>query len=186
MNVNYLPLHGACVFNFDQHRDHRGWFTETYRETWMNHYIPQVKFIFEFVSKSDKPGTIRGLHAQNSNCPQAKLVTVLNGKIQDILVDARVGSNTYGKYCSVILDAERLSSVFIPEGFYHGFISLEPNTIVHYKTNNYHSAKDEIGVAYNDPFLNIDWQIIPPITVSQRDQFHPIWEQAYKFTGYYK
>lgn len=182
MQVDTLPLQGAMHFHLNKLTDYRGWFTETFRQSWMDLHIPNTKFIFEFCSMSIKTNTIRGLHAQTSQAPQAKLVSVLKGKIQDVLVDARVNSPTFGQTCSVLLDENNPSFVYIPRGFYHGFITLEPNTIVQYKTDNYHNAAEEVGVMYNDPTLHIDWKITSSIILSQRDQNHPNWDNAYKFT----
>lgn len=181
MKIETLPLNDCKVFHLDKKEDNRGWFVETFRRTWIDENLGDVDFIFDYQSLSREVGTIRGLHAQNALAPQAKLVSVLTGKIQDVFVDARKESSTYGQHYSIILSGDSPSFVYVPVGFYHGFITLEPNTIVQYKTSHYHSAKDEIGVIYNDPDLSINWSITTPTTISQRDLGHPTWNDSYKF-----
>lgn len=178
-----LPLKDAKVVKLTRHTDNRGWFTETFRQSWIKEHFSDIQFIFEYYSFSLATNTIRGLHAQTSNQPQTKLVSVLNGSIQDVLVDARRDSPTYGQSCSVILTKDSPALIYVPRGFYHGFITLEPNTYVGYKLDNYHDASSECGVDAMDKTLNIKWQIANdiPITISNRDQNHPIWDSSYKF-----
>ena len=178
-----LPLADAKLFTLSRHCDNRGWFTETLRQSWLDAAGIDNKFIFEYCSFNKAPDTIRGLHAQSSAAPQAKLVSVLNGTIVDVLVDARVDSPTYGQNCTVELNQTEPSFVYIPAGFYHGFVTLEPNTYVMYKLDNYHNSEAEQGVMWNDPTLNIQWPLSGSVTrtISQRDQQHPSWNDAYKF-----
>ena len=183
ISVEDLPLKDAKVFNLNRYADNRGWFTETFRQSWVDDHLNWQDFIFEYWSFSEKAGTIRGLHAQTAEQPQAKLVSVMNGSILDVLIDAREDSLTYGQYCTVTLSKDNPKMVFIPRGFYHGFITLEPNTYVGYKLDNYHNAAAEVGITYNDPTLNINWPNVGDITISERDKKHPKWDGAYKFKG---
>jgi dTDP-4-dehydrorhamnose 3,5-epimerase len=183
ITVNNLPLQDARVITLQRHTDDRGWFTETFRQTWIDDHLNWQEFIFDYSSYSVNAGTIRGLHAQTDKAPQAKLIHVLNGSILDVLVDARIDSPTYGQSCSVLLTKDDPKLVFIPRGFYHGFMTLEPNTYVNYKVDNYHNSESERGIAWNDPILQIDWPIKDNLTISQRDQGHPGWDLAYKFEG---
>lgn len=178
-----LDLKPAKLINLKSNIDNRGWFTETYRETWNENIIKGNKFIFEFNTFSKVQGTLRGLHCQNSLRPQSKLVTVLAGKIFDVIVDAREDSPTFGKYQSFVLSADQPQILYVPKGFFHGFITLEDNTIVNYKLDDYHQADAETGIMYNDSFLNIAWPTDIKV-ISQRDQMHPNWDSCFKFKGF--
>jgi dTDP-4-dehydrorhamnose 3,5-epimerase len=181
MNYYDLFIHGAKAFDLRAHLDNRGRFSETFRESWLADAGISNKFLFDCYSVSSQPGTVRGLHAQTESAPQAKLVTVIKGAVQDIIVDARINSPTYGKHCAVLISENSPKLVYIPAGCYHGFVTLAPDTILHYKMDNYHSPQHERGVAYNDPDLNIDWTFFPSTTISERDSQHPSWKNSYKF-----
>ena len=183
ITVDDLPLNDAKVFTLNRHTDDRGWFTETFRQSWVDEYLNWQDFVLEFWSFSEKSNTVRGLHAQTAKQPQAKLVSVLNGSILDVLVDAREDSSTYGQTCTITLSKDNPKMVFVPRGFYHGFITLEPNTFVGYKVDNYHNADEEVGIQWNDATLNINWPETKDITISKRDQGHSNWNDAYKFKG---
>jgi len=180
-----LPLKDAKVIKLKRHGDNRGWFTEDFRQSWLDEIGITNKFIFDYTSFSANAGTLRGMHSQNANQPQAKLVSVFNGSIIDVIVDARVDSPTYGQFCKIVITKDDPSIVYVPRGFYHGFITTEPNTYVNYKIDNYYSASDEIGFIWNDTQINIDWPKLEDtnFTLSQRDQIHPIWNECYKFQG---
>ena len=138
------------LYKRDTHKDNRGYFRELFTEKFL-----KVKFPFDMMSFSKK-NVIRGLHLQLKN-PQGKLLTVLSGKIFDVALDCRKKSKTYGKYFSTILSDKDNTSLYVPEGFAHGFCSLKNNTILHYKCTNYRSAKSEVGIMWNDPELKIHW-----------------------------
>ena len=183
MQVTDLPIHGAKLFTLDRHGDNRGWFAENFRQSWGDEYLNGIRFIFECTSFTANAGTVRGLHAQSGEHAQSKLVTVLNGSLTDVIVDARIDSATYGQSCSVTLTDQQFQLVFVPRGCYHGFVTLTPNTYFMYKLDNYHAPDSEVGVMYNDPALNINWNLEKEPTLSNRDQGHPTWDAAYKFTG---
>jgi len=183
MQVTDLPIKGAKLFTLARHGDNRGWFAENFRQSWSDEYLNGTRFILECTSFTTNQGTVRGLHAQSGENAQAKLVTLLNGSLTDIMVDARIDSPTYGQSCSVILTDQQLQLLFIPRGCYHGFITLVPNTCISYKIDNYHAPQSEIGIIYNDPTLDIDWNLDKEPILSNRDQGHPNWDTAYKFTG---
>lgn len=184
MIVEQLPLKDAKVLRLDRKHDHRGWFTETFRREWLLEAKIPNEFIFEFWSFSEFKNTVRGMHSQTSEHPQSKLVSVLNGSILDVLVDAREDSPTFGEHCSVILTSYESSLIYVPRGFYHGFITLEPNTYVGYKLDNYYDGDSECGLCCNDSTLNIDWQVSTNNCITSiRDQSHPSWNDCYKFKG---
>ncbi len=157
--------------------DPRGYFFESYKkELFAANGIP-----FDFVQDNQSfstAGVLRGLHFQNEPYAQGKLVRVITGKVIDIAVDLRPNSPTFGKYESFILDSSLQNMVYVPEGFAHGFATLE-DAIFSYKcTNPYHKAS-ESGIIWNDPDLNIDWGIKNPI-VSDKDLELPRLKELFK------
>ncbi len=134
-----------------------------------NHLDKEILFCQDNVVKSHK-NVLRGLHYQNPN-PQSKLITVLNGKILDVAIDIRPNSKTYGKVFSIELSKKNKTSLFIPKGFAHGYLSLENNTIVHYKVDDFYNKKSEKGIRYDDPKLKINWGInTEDIIISIKDK----------------
>lgn len=149
---------GLVIFEPKVFEDSRGHFFESYNtQTFLQQGI-NIKFVQDNQSKSSY-GVIRGLHFQNPPHAQCKLVRVLVGTILDVAVDIRTGSPTYGKCFSLELSAENKKQLFIPGGFAHGFSVLSETAEVLYKCDNYYNKESEGGILYNDPSLNIDWQI---------------------------
>ena len=138
------------IINNKSHRDKRGYFKELLREN-----VLKKKFPFLVMSYSKK-NVLRGLHIQLKN-PQGKYVSVLKGKIFDVVVDLRKGSKTFGKNFSNILSEENSKSIYIPAGFAHGFLSLSENNYIIYSCSKYRDKKSEIGLKFNDPKLKINW-----------------------------
>jgi dTDP-4-dehydrorhamnose 3,5-epimerase len=138
-------------------RDTRGHFSETYSlRRYADAGIDAV-FVQDNHSFSAKKSTVRGLHFQIAPFAQAKLVRVARGAIFDVAVDIRTGSPTFGKYASATLSAEEGNQIFLPIGFAHGLMTLEPDTEVLYKVSNYYSPGHEISLLWNDPALAINW-----------------------------
>ena len=150
------------IYKKDTFKDNRGYF----RELFLNKDIKR-KFPFDVMSYSKK-NVLRGLHLQFKK-PQGKLVTVLRGKIFDVALDCRKNSKTFGKYFSITLSENENISLYIPEGFAHGFCSLSDNTIMHYKCTNYRDQSSETGIIWNDYEINIKWPIKNPI-LSPKDK----------------
>ena len=115
-----------------------------------------------------KKNVLRGLHLQIKK-PQGKFVTVLRGKIFDVALDCRKNSKTFGKHFSIILSEDENTSLYIPEGFAHGFCSLSNNTVMHYKCTNYRDKKSEMGILWSDKQLKINWPIKKPL-LSKKDK----------------
>lgn len=154
--------------------DSRGYFLETYSEKDFFEAGLKMKFVQDNQSKSSK-GVLRGLHFQ-TNHPQGKLVRALEGKVFDVAVDLRKGSETFGKYYGVILDAQKQNQFYIPEGFAHGFYVLSDEAIFAYKCTDFYDPYGEGGIMWNDSVIGIDWKsVAPDITqpnLSEKDTKH--------------
>jgi len=152
--------------------DQRGYFLENYNELIFYENGVSTKFIQDNFSYSKK-NVLRGLHFQRNPKAQAKLVTVFSGEIFDVAVDLRKNSPTYRKWVGEILSDQNHKSLYIPEGFAHGFCVLSEDATVLYKINQEYSPKHESGIIWNDPELNISWPISEP-TLSKKDQILPL------------
>jgi len=155
------------------HRDSRGFFVETWREEWSKKLRLTGQFIQDNHARSEEKGVLRGLHFQRPPCGQAKLVWVTRGAAFDVAVDLRKGSPTYGKWQSILLTEENMLRFFIPSGFAHGYMTLEPGTEFNYKVNAYYAPDHEGGIRYDDPSLAIPWPGIPPV-LSEKDRLLPL------------
>lgn len=154
------------VFN-----DNRGFFKEDFRVKELTELIgKKIKFCQQNSVKS-KCNVLRGLHYQKEPFEQSKLISVSFGRILDIAVDIRKNSKTYGKYFSYTLDAENHESIFIPKGFAHGYLTLSDFALVHYQVDNYYLHEMEMGISYNDSFLDIDWGVKhSKLIISEKDK----------------
>ena len=162
MQLIKTKFEGLIIYKRSSFKDSRGYFRELFVEKVLN-----KKFIFDYFSLSKK-NVVRGIHLQLAK-PQGKLITVLSGKIFDVCVDCRPKSRTFGKYYSIELSEKNNTSLYIPEGFAHGFCSLSNNTLLHYKCTNYRDKNSEVGILWNDKDLNIKWPIKKYI-VSTKDR----------------
>ena len=169
MNFTFkkLKINDVVLINSKKNTDKRGYFLENYNK--INYFKNGIKinFIQDNISFSKK-NVLRGLHFQKFPYAQAKLVSVIKGKIFDVAVDVRKKSPTYGKWVGEILSNENNKSLFIPEGFAHGFCVISEFALVSYKVNKKYSPKHESGIKWNDPILNISWPTEKPI-LSKKD-----------------
>jgi dTDP-4-dehydrorhamnose 3,5-epimerase len=158
MKFTETRIKGLIIIEPQIFNDGRGYFFESYSKSKFAAAGIHIDFVQDNQSFSHK-GAVRGLHAQSAPHAQAKLVRVIQGRVLDVAVDVRKDSPTYGQYETIELSAENQLQFLIPEGFVHGFATLEDNTIFSYKVNNYYSKECEVGVKWNDPTLAINWGI---------------------------
>lgn len=159
MQIEETKLSGCLLISPKIFADERGYFMETYRESWMD---STQDFSGNFVQDNQSfshYGTIRGLHFQDGEYAQAKLVRVLQGTILDVAFDLRKDSPTYGHHVAIELSAENKQQLWIPKGFAHGFSVLSETAEVSYKCDAYYDKEAESGIHPLDETLNIDWQI---------------------------
>lgn len=174
----FIPtkIKDVVVFEPRIFTDDRGYFFETYNEKLFNDNGIAAKFVQDNQSKSSY-GVIRGLHFQKGEHAQAKLVRVLQGRVLDVAVDLRKGSETYGKHVAVELSDVNNLQLFIPRGFAHGFSVLSRTAVFAYKCDNLYCKESEGGIDCNDPDLGIDWQIPAEDRVlSEKDKLHPLFK----------
>ena len=168
-----------------RHGDARGFFSEIFREEVLRQHGIDVPFVQENHSLSVDRGVIRGLHFQIPPMAQAKLVRVGAGSVLDVAVDIRRGSPSYGRHVAVVLSATVGNQLFVPEGFAHGFCTLEVNTEVFYKVNRYYSPEHDRGLLWNDPTLGIGWPVGGGEAVlSDKDRGHPVLSELPHFFAY--
>jgi dTDP-4-dehydrorhamnose 3,5-epimerase len=159
MEVEDANIPGVCLFKTRYFSDERGYFVETYSKRSARDLGVAACFVQDNQSLSLKRGTVRALHFQVPPKQQAKLVRVLRGSIYDVAVDLRAGSPTYGRWTAVTLTANDGRQLFVPRGLGHGFCTLEPNTEVAYKVDDYYAPECEQGLIWDDPMLAIRWPV---------------------------
>ncbi len=181
MNVIETDIPDVLIFEPKVFGDDRGFFFESFNQKTFEQAVGrQVNFVQDNHSCSSR-GVLRGLHYQLAPYAQAKLVRCLRGAIYDIAVDIRQGSPTFAKWVGVELSAANKKQIWIPEGFAHGFIALEDNSEILYKTNNFYSKECERAIIWNDEQLKIEWPLKPE-TISEKDLVAPAFLIADKFS----
>lgn len=171
MEIIKTAIEGVLIIKPDVFKDERGYFFESYNKERFAKAGLDMNFVQDNESKSSK-GVLRGLHFQRPPFAQGKLVRVIKGSVMDVAVDLRKDSPTYGQWVSHILSEENKEMFWIPEGFAHGFLTLEDETIFSYKCTNVYNKESEGSIIWNDPDINIDWNIEKPI-LSEKDKVSP-------------
>jgi dTDP-4-dehydrorhamnose 3,5-epimerase len=171
-----LDIPEVILVDAQSFSDNRGFFLENFKESEFAFNGITTKFVQDNFSHSVK-GVLRGLHYQKNPKAQAKLVTALRGEIFDVAIDIRKNSPTFGQWVGEILSDENHKSLYIPEGFAHGFCVLSAEADVIYKVNNEYSPKNERGIIWNDPQIDIMWPIDTPL-LHEKDSALPILEDA--------
>lgn len=155
--------------------DERGWFSETFSARKLEDEGIDVTFVQDNLALSHAPGTLRGLHFQAPPHAQAKLVRCISGAVFDVAVDIRKGSPTYGRWAGAELSAANGRQLFVPAGFAHGYMTLEPMTQVFYKVSNFYAPKSEGGIRFDDAQIGIAWPLPGSAAiVARKDQNLPL------------
>ncbi len=185
MKVITTPIKDLLIIEPTLFNDSRGYFFESFNEQKFNeatglgiHFVQDNQAYSAF-------GVLRGLHYQLNPHAQAKLVSVIKGKVLDVVVDARKNSATFGQHFSIELSADNKTQLFVPRGFAHGYVVLSDTAEFFYKCDNYYNKESEVGIAFNDPTLNIDWQIdLATAIISDKDKLNPPLSGAKNNFGY--
>lgn len=152
MIIKKTPFTGLFFFKFKIKNDSRGWLKRTFCKKQITEFnLKQQSFVF-----NKKKLTLRGMHYQVNNSKESKILTVINGKIFDVVIDLRKNSKTYLKHYKSILD-NKCGSLFIPKGFAHGYLTLTNDVLLDYKMDNFYKNKDARGIRYNDKKFDIKW-----------------------------
>jgi dTDP-4-dehydrorhamnose 3,5-epimerase len=169
-----LALDGLLELRPRRFGDERGFFSEVWNQERFAEAGIVTRFVQDNVSLSRRKGVVRGLHFQVAPEAQAKLVRVSRGAIFDVGVDIRRSSPTFGRWAGLVLSAEQWNQLFVPEGFAHGFVTLEEDTEVSYKVSAPYSPEHERAIRFDDPAIGIDWPIEAAPLLSARDSSAPL------------
>ena len=172
--IERLSIPDVWTYTPRRFGDDRGWFQETFNAEALRDHLGGVVFVQDNHSMSRAPLTMRGMHYQKPPKAQDKLVRVVRGSVLDVAVDLRRSSPTFGKWCGAELSAENGAQIFVPKGFAHGFLTLEPDTEVIYKVTDFYSPSDEGGLSCDDPAIGIEWGADPAnFVMTPRDRAFP-------------
>lgn len=173
MKIEETGIEGLLIIHPEIYRDHRGYFYESYNQKKAKERGISQEFIQDNQSASTR-GVLRGLHYQTGEHAQSKLVRVILGAVQDVAVDIRPESPTYGQHRTVTLTADNHLQFLIPRGFAHGFLVLSDYAVFSYKCDGYYNKESEGGIRYDDSELNIHWQLPTDTCIlSEKDQSLP-------------
>ena len=179
MRIEKTNLEGCIIIHENYGRDERGYFMESYNQ---KAFFALTGLSIDFVQDNQslsRKGVLRGLHFQNGDAAQAKLVRVLEGEVLDVVVDLRRTSATFGQHFSVILSAQNHTQLFVPRGFAHGFLVLSEEAVFFYKCDNYYNPAAEGGIIFNDPDLEIDWKLPESeLLLSAKDKLLPTLQEV--------
>ena len=177
MRFTATELPGVWIIEPKVHKDARGFFMESYKAPLFAEQGVRVNFVQDNHARSEQQGVLRGMHFQTPPRAQAKLVRVIKGAVYDVVVDIRNGSPSYGKWVGVTLSAENHLQLFVPHGFAHGYLTLEPGCEVLYKVDDTYAPDHDAGLRWNDPEIDIDWPLDPAqFILSEKDQKLPLFK----------
>ncbi len=169
MKISKTPLPGILIFEPTIHGDERGYFMETWRQSWFEEQDLNQRFVQDNQSKSSK-GILRGLHYQIKH-PQGKLARVVSGEVYDVAVDLRRSSPHFGKWYGIILSGENKKQLWIPPGFAHGFYVISETAELLYKCTDYYHPEDEFSLCWDDKAIGIAWpRLASPPLLSNKDR----------------
>jgi dTDP-4-dehydrorhamnose 3,5-epimerase len=161
-------LAGAYIIELEPIIDHRGWFADSCCNTVFGDRDLETQFVRSAIAFNHSQFTLRGLHYQAEPHQEVKLVRCTHGAIHDVIVDLRTGSPTYGKWDSVVLSAENRKTLYVPEDFAHGYLTLTIDAEVTYQISEYYNERAQRGLRYNDPAFGISWPTYPS-QISNKD-----------------
>jgi dTDP-4-dehydrorhamnose 3,5-epimerase len=174
VDVSSLAIADVKIFTPNRFADSRGYFTETYAKRKFDPHAPDLDFVQDNESYSRDAFTVRGLHYQAPPFAQDKLIRVIRGSIFDVAVDVRKSSPSFGRWVGATLTAANGKQLLAPKGFLHGFMTLEPDTLVAYKVTNYYDKASDGAVFWGSPELAIDWPVIDGRAIlSEKDASAP-------------
>ncbi len=181
MKLEETRFNGCYLISQETFKDKRGEFLESFNVAKFKELTGiETAFVQDNQSISKK-NVLRGLHFQEGDHAQAKLVRVVHGKVLDVCVDLRQDHATFGQHLSIILDSGSNRQLYVPKGFAHGFLTLSESAIVSYKCDAYYDKSSEGGIIFNDSTLNIDWGIPhDQVILSDKDEQLPTFENLFK------
>lgn len=185
MEIVATAIPDVKVITPKKHGDARGFFSEVYNRRTFEAAGLNLDFCQDNHSRSAQVGTLRGLHFQSPPFAQTKLVRVLKGGILDVAIDIRHGSPWFGRHVAVELTEENWKQILVPRGFAHGFVTLQPDTEVVYKVDNYYAPANDHGLLWNDPDLGIDWPVkADQVMLSEKDKVQPLFRDLPRYFTY--
>lgn len=168
MQITETPIDGLIVLEPKVFHDERGYFLETYNANTFS--LPYAHPFVQDNEALSAEGILRGMHFQKGPSAQGKLVRVIKGSVYDVGIDIRENSPTYLQWFGIVLSAENKKQLWLPRGFAHGYLSLEPDTIFAYKCDNFYDKAAEGSIRYDDPRIGIEWPSVSvPYTLSPKD-----------------
>ncbi|MGH9502225.1 MAG: dTDP-4-dehydrorhamnose 3,5-epimerase [Terriglobales bacterium] len=176
MIFSAIKLKGAFIIQPEKREDERGFFARSWCNNEFGEHGLNPNIVQCNISFNKKKGTLRGMHYQTAPRAEAKLVRCTAGALYDVIIDLRPGSTTYKQHVAEVLSAENYKMLYAPEGFAHGFQTLEDNTEIFYQMSESYSPELALGVRYNDPAFGIEWRIANPI-MTDRDRNYPDFTQ---------
>lgn len=169
-------LTGAYIIEIEPLEDERGFFARCFCQKEFEKYSLNPRFVQCNISYNKKRGTLRGMHYQAAPYEEAKLIRCTKGKIFDVIIDLRLQSPTYKQCVAVEMSLENRKMLYVPEGFAHGFQTLEDDTEVFYQMSQFYHPEYARGVRWDDPAFSIEWPNIEVKVVSNKDANYPLWE----------
>lgn len=177
MQFKETPLRGAYLIELDRHFDHRGFFARTFCQREFKEHGLSGEMVQTNVSYSTERGTLRGMHYQTVPAEEAKLIRCTGGSIFDVIVDVRPTSDQFMQWFGAALSARNYRMLYVPEGFAHGFLTLEPESEVVYQVSQFYTPGHERGIRYDDPAIGIEWPESVRV-ISDKDAAWPDFEPA--------
>jgi len=165
------PIKGVYVIDLEKRSDSRGFFARAFCEREFEQHGLVTRFVQANTSLAMDKGTLRGMHYQLSPNAEVKIVKCIRGAVLDVIIDLREDSDSFGQYFSIELTAENRKMLYVPKGFAHGFLTLEPMTEAFYLVDEFYAPEMERGIRWNDPRFGIDWPFEPAV-ISDKDRSH--------------